>query len=78
MKAYAFNNTTADMTKRFGKKEAWLHVLENEPRFKANPCREMYLENTPRKNHGTAVCVPFVELKKIMEGKGRRKKRQAQ
>ena len=57
---------------------AWLHVPENESPFQANPYPEMYLENTPRKNPVTAVCVPCAELKKIRKGEERRKKRQAQ
>jgi hypothetical protein len=43
-----------------------LHAPENEPRFKVSPYIEIYLENMPRKNHITAVRIPFAELKKII------------
>ena len=69
MKVYTFNDNTAEVTKQFTNKEAWLHTPVNEPRFKRNPYVEIYLENTPRKNHVTAIQIPFAELKKLMGNK---------
>jgi hypothetical protein len=66
MKVYTFNDE-AIVTKRFGKKQAWLHVPFNEPKFMAAPYIEIYLEDTPRKSHVTAIRVPFAELRQAMK-----------
>jgi hypothetical protein len=67
MKVYTFHSETAEITKRYTKKQAWLHTPRNEPRFKAAPYVEVYIEDTPRKNHVTAVRVPFSELRRAMK-----------
>lgn len=67
MKIYTFNNDTADIIKRFNKKEFWMHTPSSEPKFKEEPYIEIYLENFPKKNHVTAVRVSFKELKEKMD-----------
>lgn len=66
MKAYTFSNESGEITKRYSKKQAWLHVPSNEPRFKTNPYIEIYLESTPTKHTVTAIKVPFAELRRVL------------
>ena len=67
MRAYTFNINTSAITKRLKKEQAWLLVPKNEPKFKAAPFIEIYLEETPKKQFVTAIRVPFAELKSAMK-----------
>lgn len=67
MRAYIFNANTADIEKRFTKKEAWPHVPLSEPNFKRAPYIEIYLEETPKKGRITAIRISFRELRTLMK-----------
>lgn len=67
MKIYTFNGNTAEITKRFTKKQAWIHKPVNERDYKKEPYFEVYLEDTPKKNHITAVRVSFKQIKELLK-----------
>jgi len=69
MKAFTFNINTAEVKKRFTKKDFFVHTPSNESRWKAYPYIEINLEDTPKKNQVTSIRISFKELKKLMTKK---------